>query len=490
MIPNEGLRGSFAFNWRPQQPIPGLQAGDGISIVDNRISVSGVQDIAAGANITIDRTNPHVPIISSSGGGGGGTVESVVAGTGIAVDNTDPANPVVSATGGGGVSGPVEGISVHLSADYTTTIDNEQISGPWAHDFSSNFYTSPNFDLANGVYTVPADGKYSIKIGGQANTSLSVAVNGASVQSNINELGGIVVIDLNLSVGDLVTVKSQASSGTMYLKLNDTGFETMIDTYWSMHRIGSGGTINAKSTTFMLAGCDATPGSDGEYKYNAGVASTFARGAYVCNGPFVIKNLYVKTDNPPGGGEIASITVVVDDFDTALVATATGSSTNAWNTTDQVTVSATQLVGFRLGSSAGTAATILSFSVDFESPVGLGNGYSVSAPSTNIDSDATYYIGPNGSGTPTFAGFMVASTCVFQGMVYSSDTAPGVGESVQINVMQTGGPINLLTVTGSTTYVNQDGFSLVINPGDVLYFRVVTSAACPNMNIRLAMHLG
>lgn len=101
MIPNEGLRGSFAFNWRPQQPIPGLQAGDGISIVDNRISVSGVQDIAAGTNITIDRTNPHVPIISSSGGGGGGTVESVVAGTGITVDNTDPANPVVSATGSG-----------------------------------------------------------------------------------------------------------------------------------------------------------------------------------------------------------------------------------------------------------------------------------------------------------------------------------------------------------------------------------------------------
>jgi dienelactone hydrolase len=52
--------------------------------------------LIAGANITIDYTDPRNPVISSTGGGGSGTVESVVAGTGISVDVTDPANPIVT----------------------------------------------------------------------------------------------------------------------------------------------------------------------------------------------------------------------------------------------------------------------------------------------------------------------------------------------------------------------------------------------------------
>lgn len=54
-------------------------------------------ELVAGANITINRSNPKAPVISASGGGGGGgQVDSVTAGEGIAVDNTDPENPEVS----------------------------------------------------------------------------------------------------------------------------------------------------------------------------------------------------------------------------------------------------------------------------------------------------------------------------------------------------------------------------------------------------------
>ena len=82
-----------------------------------------VVEIVAGANITVDDTDPTRPIVSSSGGGGSGVqtvtgtgqinvdntdpvnpvvgtdttlVESVVPGLGVAVDDSDPANPVVS----------------------------------------------------------------------------------------------------------------------------------------------------------------------------------------------------------------------------------------------------------------------------------------------------------------------------------------------------------------------------------------------------------
>lgn len=57
---------------------------------------SGIKEIVAGSNVTVDNSNPGYPVVSSTGGGGSGTVDSVVAGTGISVNNTDPANPIVT----------------------------------------------------------------------------------------------------------------------------------------------------------------------------------------------------------------------------------------------------------------------------------------------------------------------------------------------------------------------------------------------------------
>jgi len=206
MIPNEGLRGSFAFNWRPQQPIPGLQAGDGISIVDNRISVSGVQDIAAGANITIDRTNPHVPVISSSGGGGGGTT--------------------------------FEGFMVHLPNDIAFAINSSgQKLTSWAHDFSDQFYTSPNLNA--GVYTAPQNGHYLIKFGGSSTSpqSVAVAVNDVPIQANYDEIAGTIEVVFYLSAGDEVSIVVATDASMTFGHLQDsTAFSTNfpISTYWSI----------------------------------------------------------------------------------------------------------------------------------------------------------------------------------------------------------------------------------------------------------------
>jgi hypothetical protein len=74
--------------------------------------------LIAGANITIDYTDPRNPVISSTGGGGSGTVESVVAGTGISVDVTDPANPIVTNTSPDQVVSLNEGSNVTVSGSY------------------------------------------------------------------------------------------------------------------------------------------------------------------------------------------------------------------------------------------------------------------------------------------------------------------------------------------------------------------------------------
>lgn len=57
--------------------------------------LTGVKELIAGSNITIDNSNLQYPVISSTGGGGGG-VSSVVAGININVDATDPANPIIN----------------------------------------------------------------------------------------------------------------------------------------------------------------------------------------------------------------------------------------------------------------------------------------------------------------------------------------------------------------------------------------------------------
>lgn len=43
------------------------------------------KELTAGANVTIDRTDPDAPVISASGGGGGGAVDSVNGQTGVVV---------------------------------------------------------------------------------------------------------------------------------------------------------------------------------------------------------------------------------------------------------------------------------------------------------------------------------------------------------------------------------------------------------------------
>lgn len=56
---------------------------------------TGVRSVVAGANVSVDATDPANPIVAAAAPGGG-TVDSVVAGSGISVDATDPANPIVA----------------------------------------------------------------------------------------------------------------------------------------------------------------------------------------------------------------------------------------------------------------------------------------------------------------------------------------------------------------------------------------------------------
>lgn len=103
--------------------------------------------LTAGTNVTIDRTDPGNPVINvSGGGGGGGAVDSVngqtgvvvldagdvgaeyplTAGANISIDRTDPENPVISASGSGtGVDPESVEASEALSAGHYLNLFND-----------------------------------------------------------------------------------------------------------------------------------------------------------------------------------------------------------------------------------------------------------------------------------------------------------------------------------------------------------------------------
>lgn len=76
-------------------------------------------------------------------GGGGGIVESIVAGANVTVDDTDPANPIVSASGGGGGGGKAEYTQILKvgGGSFTLTEFNAAVTTPWI------LTTGPNIDF-------------------------------------------------------------------------------------------------------------------------------------------------------------------------------------------------------------------------------------------------------------------------------------------------------------------------------------------------------
>ena len=84
-----------------------------VTIVGGGGSGSGIEDIEAGDNISIDKTNPSVPVISSIGGGGGSSSKSVILVSDGEIDST--ATVVVIAGGSEfTMDTPLDGHVMHI----------------------------------------------------------------------------------------------------------------------------------------------------------------------------------------------------------------------------------------------------------------------------------------------------------------------------------------------------------------------------------------
>ena len=87
--------------------------------------------LTAGANITIDRTNPAAPVISATGGSGGGAVDSVNGQTGVVVLDATDVGADASGTADSAVAAHVAATNPH--PEYLTPAEGDAAYAPTAH---------------------------------------------------------------------------------------------------------------------------------------------------------------------------------------------------------------------------------------------------------------------------------------------------------------------------------------------------------------------
>jgi len=121
-----------------------VQTGNGQNLylleTDAGSGGSGVVQLVAGTNITLDPPSGEgIVTINASGGGGGGGVQGVTAGAGITVDNSNPDFPSVGNAGvtslqaGGGIAVNANSGAVTVSNNGVTSIiagNNVTVSSP------------------------------------------------------------------------------------------------------------------------------------------------------------------------------------------------------------------------------------------------------------------------------------------------------------------------------------------------------------------------
>ena len=155
-------------------------------------TTSGVREVRAGSNVTIDNTDPQYPVVSSTGGGGGGgTVDTVVAGTGISVDSTDPANPVVTN------SAPDQTVSITAGTNVTSvtgTYPNFTINAATQTTDISGLvpYTGATSDVNLGthaltVHNIKPDASDGLLL--ESNNGTDIGILGAANTANVTWYG-------------------------------------------------------------------------------------------------------------------------------------------------------------------------------------------------------------------------------------------------------------------------------------------------------------
>lgn len=156
-----------------------------------------------GAGLT-GTTGPSGPTGSTGPSGPTGPTGQGLTGT------TGPTGPY-GPTGPPAVALAFSGISVHL-ANQLSNFNNGVPIGPWDTSFSSQFYTNSDFNLTNGTYTCPADGKYHIFAQIDVGVYFVIVINGLQILT-ANTRSVDTTVECN--AGDTIYIQLQSGPATI-----------------------------------------------------------------------------------------------------------------------------------------------------------------------------------------------------------------------------------------------------------------------------------
>ena len=188
--------------------------------------------LTAGANITIDRTNPVAPVISASGGGGGGAVDSVNGQTGVVVLDAADVGADAAGTAAAAVAAHVADTNPH--PEYLTQAEGDTAYAPIAHVGAGGAAHANAVAAGAAGFMTGAD---KTKLDGIATGATANATNaelrdrsthtGSQAASTISDFAATVrstvLTGLNLASGAAITATDSAliAWGKLQKQIND-----------------------------------------------------------------------------------------------------------------------------------------------------------------------------------------------------------------------------------------------------------------------------
>lgn len=168
---------------------------------------TGVVSVQAGANVSVDNTDPKNPVISSTGGGGGGAVDSVNGQTGVVVLDSDDID---------------EGsTNLYLTPSERTKLGNTSGTNTGDQDLSGYALISSLADVATSGDYADLDNKPMIpgSLGDLSGTSDDVTEGSANLYMTSLERSKLSGIEAGAEVNTVNSVNTQ--TGTVVLDADD-----------------------------------------------------------------------------------------------------------------------------------------------------------------------------------------------------------------------------------------------------------------------------
>ena len=200
----------------------GINTSVNVNSIDYKLG-HAVNSVRAGANVTIDNTDPNNPIVSSSGGGGGGGgITSVRGSTYVSIDSSNATSPIVSITGLFTSLTSGAGIIISGLTSGSPTIAS---TGVLSLTAGTNIGITPN---GGGSYTVAATGVVQsvqagsgITIGGTATNptvALSGGAGGTSAEFNVLDYCAVpgLSVDCTNPIQNTIAAAAAAGGGIVF----------------------------------------------------------------------------------------------------------------------------------------------------------------------------------------------------------------------------------------------------------------------------------